>query len=336
MSLECREADVENVRERLVSFLNAQFDPWGGKEKFDWLYRENPFGRARAWILEDATGRLLGASSAFPRRLRLGDLRWNGWVLGDFGVSKEHRALGPALALQRKVCDTVDQGAVDLWYDFPSRSMMAIHGRMGVRQAGEMVRLVHLLRVDRVVERKMSDGILGKSASKAGNALLEIRNALRKRDPSITVSRYDCDFEESVSPGIETEGGVSVDRSAAYLNWRHRRDPRGCPTILRARRAKTDGGFVVFRPGGEDLEILDAFGIAAEAFFRELVLEVIDIALSRGATRVTASLSDRHPLVAALVNLGFSRRDTAPFVVYAKPEVLAPETGWFLTSGDRD
>jgi hypothetical protein len=335
LSLECREADVENVQERLVSFLNAQFDPWGGEEKFDWLYRENPFGLARVWVLEDARGRLLGSSSAFPRRLRLGDVRWNGWVLGDFAVAKEHRAVGPAMALQRKVCETVDQGVVDLWYDFPSRSMMAIHGHMGVRQAGEMVRLVHLLRVDQVVERKVSDGFLGKSASKAGNALLELRNALLKRDTSITVSRYDRDFEESVPSGIEAGGGVSLDRSAAYLNWRHRRDPRGRAAILQAHCGTKPGGFIVFQPGAEDVEILDAFGISTEAIFRELVLEVIETARSRDASRVTVSLSDRHPLVPTLANLGFSRRDSVPFVVYAKPEV-ALETGWFLMSGDRD
>ncbi len=321
---------------RLVSFLNAQFDPWGGEEKFDWLYRDNPFGRARVWVIEDASRRLAGASSAFPRRLRLGERRLAAWVLGDFAVAREHRALGPAVALQRATCERVDEGEVDLWYDFPNRSMMAIHGRMGVKQLGEMVRLVYLLRVDRVVERKVSDGILGKSASKAGNALLAIRDALRKRDASVTVSRYSGDFQEPVSAGIEAEGGVSLERSAAYLNWRYRRDPRGCPAILSAQRGEIEGGFVVFRCGDEDAEIFDAFAIAEEAFFRELALEVIDIARSRGATRVTASLSDQHPFVATLVNLGFSQRDSVPFLVYAKPGVLAPETRWFLMSGDRD
>jgi hypothetical protein len=199
-----------------------------------------------------------------------------------------------------------------------------------------MVRLVYLLRVDRVVERKMSDGILGKSASKAGNALLGIRDALRKRDASVTVSGYSGDFQEPVSAGIEAEGGVSLERSAAYLNWRYRRDPRGCPAMLRAHRGEIEGGFVVFRCGDDEVEIVDAFGISEEAFFRELALEVIDVARCRGATRVTASLSDRHPLVATLVNLGFSRRDSVPFLVYAKPEVLRPETKWFLMSGDRD
>jgi hypothetical protein len=328
--------DAVNARERLVAFLRAHFPEWGGGEKFDWLYLENPLGRARVWILEDAAGTLVGVSSAFPRRVGLPDRRWDAWVLGDFAVAPEHRAIGPAVALQRAACESVDRGERPLWYDFPSRSMMAVQSRLGIEPRGEMLRLLYLVRADRVVKKRLPDGLVGRTALKAGNAVLEIRTALHRRDASIRVSAFEGDFESSPPAGIEAEGGVSLERSAAYLDWRYRKDPRGRARILEARRGETHGGFLAFQSRGGDIEILDAFGIADEAFFRELVLEVVNLALAEDQSSVTAGVSDRHPLAAQFERLGFSRRDSVPFVVYA--DSASDETGrpWFLMGGDRD
>lgn len=336
MSFACREVDAEDEREQLVTFLNAQFVPWGGPEKFDWLYLKNPAGRARVWVLEDAGGRLLGASSAFPRRLGSAGRRWEGWVLGDFAVAPEHRAIGPAVALHRAACESVDRGEVSLWYDFPSRSMRAVQHRLGIAERGEMIRLVYLVRADRVVEKKLSDGLVRTGAIKAGNTVLEIRNALRRRDGSITVTSFEGDFESEPAPGIEADGGVSLEHSASYLNWRYRRDPRGGVRILEARRGDRHGGFLAFRPGGGDFEIIDVFAVADRAFLRELVLEVVQLARLEDVSSVTASVSNRHPLLGELETLGLRRRDGVPFVVYENPATVEARAPWFLMGGDRD
>jgi GNAT superfamily N-acetyltransferase len=336
LSLVCREVGAEDARERLVPFLQTHFQGWRATEKFEWLYLENPLGHARVWVLEDAAGRLVGASSAFPRRVGLGDRRWDAWVLGDFAVAPEHRAIGPAVALQRAACECVDRGEPFLWYDFPSRSMMAVQRRLGIEPCGEMMRLVYLVRADRIVERKLPGGLVGRSAVMAGNSVLGIRSALRKRDDSTTVSPFEKDFDVSPPPGLEAGGGVSLERSAAYLNWRYRRDPRGRARILEARRGASHGGFLAFLSGGGEFEIIDVFGVAGDAFFRELVLEVVNLARSEGASTVTAVVSNLHPLMARFEKLGFSCRDGVPFAVYANPaadEVRAP---WFLMGGDRD
>jgi hypothetical protein len=214
--------------------------------------------------------------------------------------------------------------------------MSAIYGRTGVKPCGEMVRLVYPLRVDRMLEKKMPTGLVATGLREVGNKVLASRDAARRRDAAIDVRLRNQDFEADVEPGIEARGGVSLERSAAYLNWRYRQDPRGPASILSARRAGEEEGFLVFRCCDEDVDIWDAFAIEDTAIWRELVLEVIDIARSRDAISVTVGLSDRHPWMGAFENLGFHRRDSVPFVVYARAGVLEPNTPWFLMTGDRD
>ena len=54
------------------------------------------------------------------------------------------------VVLQNMYCTT------SLWYDFPSRSMMAVYQRMGAVRNGELVRLVHLLKTNRAIEQRVS------------------------------------------------------------------------------------------------------------------------------------------------------------------------------------
>jgi hypothetical protein len=316
----------------MLALLVEHFADWNNERKFDWLYVDNPMGTPRTWLLECGK-EIVGISSAFPRRLRVERRFLNAWVLGDFCVSKEHRSLGPAMKLQRAVCESVDRGDADLWYDFPSRSMSAIYGRMGLKPRGELLRLVYPLRVDRLVEKKVPAGFVASGLKEIGNKVLASRDAVRRRDDSVEVEIREGDFEADIASGVK--GGVTLERTADYLDWRYRRDPRGAATILSARRDGNEG-FVAFRRAGEDVTILDAFGDCSEHVLRELVLEVIEIARKESAVSVQVGVSDAHPWKRFFKDLGFHARDAAPFVVYARPGVLDPGTPWFLMSGDRD
>src|SRR5688500_19496863 len=40
------------------------------ERRHEWLYEENPHGRALSWVaVEDGTGRLIGCNAFFPKRL---------------------------------------------------------------------------------------------------------------------------------------------------------------------------------------------------------------------------------------------------------------------------
>jgi hypothetical protein len=331
VSFEVHDLDLSLSRDRLLELLVESFDGWkvAAAAKFEWLYLESPTGRARAWGLK-AERQVVGASAALPRTI-LSPRRKAAWVLGDFCVAKEVRSLGPAIALQRAVCDAVDLGEVDLWYDFPSRTMLAIYARMGFRPAGEMKRLVYPLMVDSFVEKKVGSAAIRRSVSAVGNAALSARDAMRRRDRAVEVRPFDRDFEGIYQTGLEDKGGVFLERTADYLNWRYRRDPRGAASVLEA-----GGAFLVFRRSSDQIGIVDLFGTDDAAILRELLLEVVEIGRAESMESVVCSISEQHPWVPILEGLGFRVRDGVPFVVYARPGVLEEGTPWFLMSGDRD
>jgi predicted N-acetyltransferase YhbS len=329
------EADIARDRDRLLEVLARNFEQWGDRDKFEWLYSTNPFGRARVWVLEDEAGRLAGLSAAFPRRLRAQGRTLEAWVLGDFCVDKEQRALGPAIALQRAVCEAVTRGEADVWYDFPSRSMSAVYGRMGLRPAGEFVRMVRPLRVDRKVAEKLDDGLLAKSVAFVGTSLLSARDLLSTKDRSIEVEELGQDleaFRDSRRDGV----GVELDRTVDYLVWRYRAAPRESASILLARRDGKAVGGIVFRSREQDVAIVDLLGVADESVLRELVREVVDLARSRKAERVVVALSSAHRWIATFEKLGFSKRESSPYFIYPRAGALDAGSPWSLTSGDRD
>lgn len=330
-----READPRAEKAAILNVLTAELEGWTGAGKFDWLYLDNPFGEARCWVLEDANGALVGVSAAFPREMVWGSRRLRAWVLGDFCVSRRFRSLGPAVRLQRAAFDAVDRGGdVDLWYDFPSKSMQAVYRRIGDTRRGELVRMVYLIKADRAMARRVGNPALARGLSSVGNVLLGSRAALESRDADVTLRSRDADFDGSPPRGFQIEDGVSLHRSSEYLNWRYRDDPRGAPSILDA--GGSGAGSIVYRGLGDDFEIVDVFGVDTQVSLKELVFAVVDEARAHDAESVTVSISSEHSWAAVLRSLGFHSRDSQPFVSYSRVGVFARPAPWFVLGGDRD
>ena len=130
MPIVARQADLNADRDALVRFCYENLPIHPDAERFDWLYLDNPFGPARTLIAsDDTTGEMIGIASAFPRQFWIEGRRERAWILGDFCVSERFRSLGPALTLQRKCMASLPSG--EIWYDFPSRKMLAVYQRLG-------------------------------------------------------------------------------------------------------------------------------------------------------------------------------------------------------------
>src|SRR5688572_13402933 len=124
MKLTIREAHLDNDRDELIQFLRENLTKDSDETRFDWLYKQNPYGHGRAWIAVDSdSGHWVGVAAAFPRQFWSEGAQRKFWVLGDFCISNQSRSLGPAMQLQRACLSSLND---DSWYDFPSRSMMAI------------------------------------------------------------------------------------------------------------------------------------------------------------------------------------------------------------------
>ena len=80
----------------------AGHDRAGLERRFDWLYRDNPHGKAFTWVaVDDATGQVVGSTSFFPRLLALDGGTVRGALGGDGYVLPRFRRRGIGTAMHR-------------------------------------------------------------------------------------------------------------------------------------------------------------------------------------------------------------------------------------------
>ena len=98
MAVAVREANLIDDRPVLTSLAQSYLAPSADDSRFQWLYRENPFGPARAWIAQGKDHKAIGMAAIFPRRIFCDGAVVPGGVLGDMCVSPERAwAVGPTL-----------------------------------------------------------------------------------------------------------------------------------------------------------------------------------------------------------------------------------------------
>jgi len=344
LAIRTREVDIEGERELMIAFLGEHLPGHGGAAHFDWLYRNNPDGTARAWLAEDVgTNEPVGVAAAFPRRMRVCRRETLAWNLGDFAIRKEYRSLGPAVILQRACLEAVLEGRVPFAYDHPSSNMTAIYKRMGISETARVVRFAKPLRVDEKVSRFIKYNVVVGGVAGIGNVVLSIADRGRSLRCRCNAFSLDGRFDDRVSVlerEMAEEFQVVGIRSAAYLNWRYLDNPLYEHEILTVEDDSRLAGYAVIRHEDDDARIMDLYAGKDRAATEALLAGIVETLRRRGTHTLSAPLLESSPLVPVIKNWGFHARDTAPFVVSTAANDtqnrVRDAQSWFLTAGDRD
>jgi len=338
-----RTADPEADRVLLTDLLSQNLGPAAGDRRYEWLYLENPHGRARAWLAtEGDTERGLGAAAAFPRTLLVGGSVCHGYVLGDFCIDQHHRSLGLALQLQRACLEQITSAPLLLAYDFPSDRMMAIYRRMRISPAAQIVRWAKPLRVNRKIANLVGSPNLAGLLAAPVNELLKWKDLASLPSGGWTIVGHDgmCMEEFThLAHSVGSRYGSCVERSAEYLNWRYLRHPIVHHELLTARHGQELRGYVVFSHTNEDAKIVDLFGFSDTAMWTALVSRVVSLLRDRGVATLSIPTLASSPWAGLLKGWGFHPREVAPVVVYAPGTVAGSAldaSSWFLMDGDRE
>lgn len=344
MGLVVRSASLETDREQIIETIRQFQTSAYNDRRFDWLYRENPHGKARAWVAQDS-GRdnIIGLAAAFPRRLYVKGALKGGAVLGDFWMDPHYRALGPALQLQRACLTIVDRDPTELCYDFPSTQMLAIYQRLGIKPYGRTVRYAKPLRADRKISAKVKVPALARGLSGIANSILAAWSHKADTVPGITIALESGRFSEEFSTlakQLKGQPGICIERSAEYLNWRYVHNPLNKYEVLTARRQGGLVAYLVFARDGDDARIVDVFGEFDYNVLPSLIAHVVVLLRDRGVITVSAPLIEGHPLSSIVEGLGFRARESSPVMVYLRRSAGGFENvtqeRWFLTHGDRE
>ena len=339
-------ADLDADREVIVEALRRHLTPKANGQRYDWLYRRNPHGKARGWIARDTTsGTFVGVAAAFPRRLLLRGAPQLAWVLGDFCISEHYRSLGPAVQLQRALLAAVaEEPGLAGWYDFPSHSMAAVYKRLGVIEQASLVRMAQPLRVDRVLAHALGSTLLARWLAPIGNIWLAVGVQRKGIDASVSIEFHIGKFGDeftSLAREASPSYDACIERSAEYLNWRFAENPLERYECLVAREAGRLTGYAIFTHNAEDAILVDLFGIKQESIFGRLLGFLAKHLQKRGAATISAPIVEGHPWRNVLQEAGYRVRETSPFVVCPGTSSTAqvfktPRGPWYLMHGDRD
>jgi hypothetical protein len=94
-----------------------------------------------------------GVQCLHPRTFHLG-AQYHGACIADFAVSREHRSLGPALMLLRRIAE-VGVERFDLVYGLPNAKSTAVCKRAGLKCIGYIRRYVKVLRLRDQLARRI-------------------------------------------------------------------------------------------------------------------------------------------------------------------------------------
>jgi GNAT superfamily N-acetyltransferase len=341
MRVSVRALNFDSEMEQYLDLLQANLPYLPHARLFHWLYHQNPEGRALAWVVVGSDGKqIIGAAAAFPRKFYCRGKERRGYVLGDFCIAPENRALGVALALQKACLERIAEEG-DFAYDFPSRSMLAVYQRMRIEMNGTMIRYSKPLRADRKIERIVPLGGVARGLSAVASATLRLFDT--RYQPAgdwmvgVEEGPWGVEFTEAARRWSSREK-ICVARTAEYLNWRYQEHPERQFEMVTARQNGHLCGYLVRHVKEQDCVIDDLLaesGCVTEALLRETIV----FAWKQRLNSLNAPWMRGHAETRILENCGFRPRESTPLVLLVLPKAkgLAEEDHeWFLTDGDRE
>jgi hypothetical protein len=339
-----RSAQIDREKAALTAFLSTHLSSDATVDRYEWLYCKNPAGTARVWVAYGSeAGKIIGVSSAFPRRVYSRAQEIRGYVLGDFCIHPDYRSLGPAIALQRSTLEDLSRDGAGFVFDFPSTSMLAIYKRLRIGPQESAIRFAKPLRADRQIQKRIPGKAAGAVVSAAANVALRLRDAsLGRSSPWMIAEEIGPCGEEFTqvfrqwAPRI----GICADRSAEYLNWRFLQHPQRRYQLLTARKDGRLCGYLIYHWEGEDATVVDVLA-EDERVSKALVMGTIAVTRNCGVHTLSAPLLESHPGRRVFEDCGFQPRESSPVVVLSLPwNGNRPEgqvaDHWYLTHGDRE
>ena len=337
MGIRLREADLWADEAALLALTQANLDQTDPR-RFHWLYRDNPFGPARAWLAFNGTDAPIGMCALFPRRAYVAGEEVLGCVLGDLCVSAGYRSLGPAIHLQRACMSCIDSGEFAFGYDFPSHSMLGVYRFLGVTPTQSSLRMVKLLRIDEKISAFTGEERLSQLISKPVNLALTIKDHLASdsRDLEFRVEDEPCLTEYArLARENSSSLGNCIARTPGYLNWRYRQHPYIKYEFFACYRHGDLRGYIVFSVADGRADIADFFGGTEQSDLTAMLSGLVSLLRSRGLSGINIEILDNDPRMAAFRCLGFSNRGSWPIInCHPKRGPSGPQL--LLMHGDRE
>ncbi len=348
-----RKADLEKDRHHMVHILenNRNVPDFDYNKRIEWIYINNPFGRAKAWLVWDDKKNIpVGFTGVFPRPVYVNGKRFDVWNCGDFSIEKKYRTLGIAAKLRKAAKLDVDNGVVPFLYAHPNKRMEAIHLYVGHKKIARMKRYALPFRANRVIQNIVKNAALARLLAKPINFVLSLKyrfSTFLGLSGKLHYGIQLTDEHDRLFEYMKQTFTVIGDRSRTYLNWKFNENPNRRYEQFDLYYKETLVGSIFYVRRDEFIHIIDIliddFDRFAGQLFRMFV-NTIRPAYKRNIVSLSFIVQEFNPFIPVMEKLGFRFRDdaTSGVISYVSPgqetlrETVYDGHNWFMTVGDRD
>lgn len=290
---------------------------------------------------------MVGTAGLGTRRIRLADgSTATAGLASDFAVDPDHRSLRPALLLARTVAATVGNG-VDLIYGLPNSQSAGVFRRIGYELDGTLRRYVKVLRSERFLRPRLPVSAVRRPLTMFADLALRAASPETwgpKGGLTVTaVEEFDSRFDDLWSRASAAQGGAITERTAAFLQWRFRRNPLQRYTVLGFKRPGGNelAGYAVclIQQKDEQAVVIDILFDPAMADAQGLVAGVVAWARTERAASVACEFEGAPELEAALRGFGFKCRGGKTLRAILVPKERGGPgmlRGWWFLRVDED
>lgn len=222
-----RKADFAQDKQQILAVWERNgVNPYNPEGHYAWAYENNPCGQGIMFLLEHGPSRqIVGTHGLIARRLKVGDsVRVVGRAAG-LAVDQSHRALGPALMLQKAVLGDLAGSGMSLVYTVAPPKAKPVFKRLNYRSLGTVDCRRKVFSVSEAVDnrfpslprlvRTQLSHILGLAVQASSP---ETRHPLR-RAPMVRVATFDSRFDD-LWARAQRHYSFTTERTSAFLRWR--------------------------------------------------------------------------------------------------------------------
>lgn len=341
-------ADIAEDEHRIKRFWLDNFEGWP-EGKYDVFYRDNPFGQALCWLIQDDdTGTAIGASAAFPKKMRLNSQDITAGIAGDLAVLKEHRKLGAATDIQKVLVDKYRELGLDFLYATPNIISEKVALKSGYKLVGRTVRLIKILKSYYLLKRYLKIGILARIAAFFVDLFFTLKSPESQyintgKYRFEIVKKYDKRFDELWQRAFGQYKLVG-ERSSVALNWRF----GDCPYkdyyafALIDKQTNTIEGYIVYQIVKKNVQVVDCFANDLEHTLDPLLSEFIHYFRKQAVNTITFYYFGNSRVVDKVKAYDFiTRPDNRSIVVEISKDLpyhslVMEKENWHYLDGDND
>jgi len=347
--IQIKPEEIDKYKDAIVNLWKKNLSNASFK-RFNWLYKNNPYGPAITWLAKDEkTGEFVGCNSLYPREIRINGKNYKMGLAIDFAVDKNYRVFGPALQIEKEITANSKAAGFDFLIAWPSSSSKGVFTRAGYNILSEVDSFVKLVRMKDRILKAVKIPLLADLLGFFTDFLLSIPDLIytltkpgyfKGELVEICGSEFDILWNQ-----VKDDNGIKADKSSDFLNWRYTQNNTEQYSFfcLTDKRNNTIKGFIVYSFNNKSVLIWDC--VSSTSKFSDYLLSEFAFFLNRlHATTIYFTCLRNEISSIELKRHNFFRKIVKrPCVIFtdnidllAEIETLVSQSKWRFTDGEMD